>query len=116
MTTAYWKAYSTLTEALLTVAHEAIHLSGVVGARFSNGVQGGTTQPEAKATCYGMQWIPYVAQQLGDTPDDGLAIEQYSWDLMDPQLENSVNGPYGSADGRPGGAMDMRPAGSTAWP
>ena len=116
MSTSYWKDYSTTAEALLTVAHEAIHLSGVVGARFSNGVLAGDQQAEAKATCFGMQWIPYVAGLLGDTPDDALAIAEYYWDFMDPQIQNSSNAQYWSADCQPGGAMDRRPAGSTDWP
>ena len=61
-----------------------------------------------------MQWMPYVAEQLGDTPDDALAIARYFWDKVYP-LDIS-HPPYWSADCRPGGALDLHLPGSTSWP
>ena len=116
MSTAYWADYSRYAEAMLTLAHESIHLSGVVGGRLSNGVQAGVPNAEAKATCYGMQWMPYVAEQLGDTSGDALAIAQFFWDFQYPRIQTGPNPQYWSADCKPGGAMDVRLAGTTDWP
>jgi hypothetical protein len=115
MTPAYWAAYDLDAIAILTLAHESIHLSGVVGGTLSNGVAVGDPQAEAKADCFGMQWMPYVAEQLGDTPDDAQAIARYFWD-KDYSLSRASHPEYWSADCRPGGALDTRPAGTTAWP
>jgi hypothetical protein len=112
---AYWAAYDLDAIAIFTLAHEAIHLGGVVGGTLSNGTAVGDPQAEAKADCYGMQWIPYVAQQLGDTPDDAQAIARYVWDKVYP-LSQPTHPEYWSPDCRPGGALDERPAGATAWP
>jgi hypothetical protein len=116
MTTAYWTNYSVVAQAILTIAHEAIHLSGVVGGRLRGGIYGGDPEAEAKANCEGMQWLPYVAEQLGDTPDDAQAIATYYWQLIYPLIQNSAYPGYWSSDCVPGGAMDIRPAGSTVWP
>jgi len=116
MTPAFWATYAVDAWAILTLAHESVHLSGVVGGTLSNGLAVGDQQAEAKADCYGMQWMPYVAEQLGDTPDDAQAIAQYFWDVVYPTIRTSPFPQYWSADCTPGGAMDIRPAGSTAWP
>ncbi len=116
MPDAYWDAYWDYATAILTVAHESIHLGGMVGVRFGNGVVAGDPDSEAKANCYGMQWMSYVAQQLGAAPDDAQAIAFFYWDLVYPNYKGSVYGNYWSADCRPGGPMDIRPAGKTAWP
>jgi len=71
MSPAYWSAYNAYSIGILTLAHESIHLGGAVGGTLSNGLRVGDPQAEAKGDCFGMQWMPYVAQQLGDTPDDG---------------------------------------------
>ena len=82
--------------AILTLAHESIHLSGIVGGTLSNGLAVGDPQAEAKADCYGMQWMPYVAEQLGDTPDDAQAIARYFWDKVYP-LDLTLDPEYWSA-------------------
>ena len=101
--------------AILTLAHESIHLGGVVGGRLSNGLAAGDQQAEAKADCSGMQWMPYVAEQLGDTPDDAQAIATYFWDKIYP-LSRATHPEYWSPDCRPGGALDAHLPGATAWP
>lgn len=116
MPDSYWDAYWGYSTAILTLAHEAIHLGGMVGMRFSNGVVAGDSDSEAKANCYGMQWMPFVAQQLGAAPDDAQAIAGFYWDVIYPGYKLSAYSNYWSADCRPGGAMDIRPAGKTAWP
>src|SRR5262245_12727569 len=116
MPEAYWDAYAAYSNAILTLAHEAYHLGGLVGQRFRNGVVGGDPDSEAKATCYGMQSIAAVAQELGATPDDAQAIATFYWDVIYPQYRASAYSNYWSAECRPGGAMDIRPPGETAWP
>lgn len=115
MTPSYWANYAVDAVAILTLAHESIHLGGIVGGTLSNGLAVGDPQAEAKADCFGMQWMPYVAEQLGDTPDDAQAIARYFWDKIYP-LSLPSHPEYWSADCRPGGALDTRPPGTTAWP
>src|SRR5262249_1994055 len=111
----FWAAYESYSIAILTLAHESIHLSGVVGGTLTNGLAVGDPQAEAKADCFGMQWMPYVAEQLGDTPDDAQAIARWFWDKVYP-LSRLTHPEYWSADCRPGGALDAGPAGRAAWP
>jgi hypothetical protein len=114
MNAAYWQAYENYSIAILTLAHESIHLSGIVGGTLSNGLAVGDPQAEAKADCYGMQWMPYVAEQLGDTPDDAAAIARFFWDKVYP-LDIS-HPPYWSAQCVPGGGLDLHLPGATSWP
>jgi hypothetical protein len=115
MPSAFWAQYATYSVAILTLAHESVHLGGMVGGQLSNGLSVGDPQAEAKADCYGMQWMPYVAEQLGDTPDDAQAIATYFWDTIYP-LARTSHPMYWSPDCRPGGALDVRPPGAVAWP
>jgi hypothetical protein len=113
--TTFWQDYDAYATAILTLAHESIHLGGTVGLRLANGTVFGDTLAEAKAQCYGMQWMPYVAEQLGDSPDDAQSIATYYWDRDYPRYQ-SLGGGYWSADCRPGGALDLHLPGATAWP
>jgi len=115
MTRAFWASYDLTAIAILTLAHESIHLSGVVGGVLSNGVAVGDPEAEAKADCFGMQWMPYVAEQLGDTPDDARAIARWFWEKVYPRALAS-HPEYWSPDCRPGGALDERPSGTAVWP
>jgi hypothetical protein len=112
--TAYWQTYTGYAYALLTLAHESIHLGGYVGGTLSNGVLAGYQDAEARAQCYGMQWMPYVAQQLGDTTDDALAIARYTYARIYP-LYKTGDPIYWSSECRPGGALDIHLAGSSIW-
>lgn len=113
----YWQSYDQLVEGIATLAHEPIHLWQI---------QSGYRVPsdslvESQATCAGMQWIPYVAEQLGDTADDAQAIADFYWLIDYPGMKNATTSyeqthPYWSADCVPGGALDIRAAGSTVWP
>src|SRR5262249_35125434 len=91
----FWTDYERTATALQTLAHESIHLGGVVGFQLPNGGAAGDPLAEAKAQCYGMQWLPYVAEQLGDTPDDALAIATYYWEVVYPRYRGTQ---YWSAD------------------
>jgi hypothetical protein len=113
MTDPYWSDYRRYALAMLVLAHESIHLGGAVGGVLSSGLAVGDQQAEAHANCWGLQWIPTVAEQLGATPDDASAIAAYAFDHIYPGYQGTA---YWSADCRPGGAMDIRPAGSPAWP
>jgi hypothetical protein len=112
----FWDDYESYVIAIETLAHEAVHLGGVVGLQFSNGRSVGDPLAEAKAQCYGMQWMAFAAEQLGDTPDDAQALATYYWDRIYPHYEGLLGGRYWSAECRPGGALDMRPPGDAAWP
>lgn len=104
-------------EALLTLAHETIHLE--------QDRAGAPVPPnrlvEAQAACSGLQWLDWVAVQLGDTLDDAQAIATFEWKLDYP-LEARLREPYArahpywSAQCKPGGSLDIRPPGSTFWP
>jgi hypothetical protein len=113
----FWSNYESYATAMLTLAHESIHLSGIVGLyRPATGAQFGDPDAEAKAQCYGMQWLPYVAEQLGDTPDDAQAIADYAWQVLYPRFKNLGNGEqYWSAACVPGGPMDLHMQ-RASWP
>jgi len=99
MPDSYWDAYWWYARTMLTLAHESIHLAN--------------DQSEVNASCYGVQWVRYVAEQLGAAPDDARAIASYAWDRVYPTYKN-VPG-YWSADCRDGGPLDLDPA-SSLWP
>jgi len=113
----FWNVYDQDAQAILALAHEPIHLwQDQAGAAVPP-----DTLVESQAECSGMQWMAYVAEQLGDTPDDAQAIATYFWTIGYPSLQStsdpySQSHPYWSADCVPGGALDIRAAGSTAWP
>jgi hypothetical protein len=112
----FWDNYQVYATAILALAHEAIHLGGIVLARAANGGLVGDGLAEAKAECYGLQWMPYVAKQLGDTPDDAQAIARYFWTEIYPGYQASQFNQYWSADCRPGGALDLHLPGPPPWP
>jgi hypothetical protein len=108
----FWDDYGNYGWAILTLAHESIHLQGDVDATV-NGQVVGDPLAEAHADCYGMQWMPWVAEQLGDSADDALAIAQYVYDILYPGTAGTA---YWSADCAPGGPMDVRPDKTQPWP
>jgi hypothetical protein len=117
MPESYWKAYAQYSDAILTLTHEAFHLAGIIGGwRLRGGIIAGDPQAEAKATCYGMQWMRHAAVELGATPDDGQAIARFYWDNVYPEYRTSRHSQYWSPDCRPGGPLDQRAPGKTVWP
>ena len=92
--------YFATAEALQTLAHESIHLKG--------------DPVEADAECFGMQWLAYAAQQLGDSADDAHSIAQYYATQVYPQRQTQSPA-YWSADCRQNGSLDLTP-GDGAWP
>jgi hypothetical protein len=113
----YNAQYDDYAQALITLAHESIHvIQGTKG-----NVVPADTLVEAQAECSGMQRTPLVAEQLGDTPDDAEAVADYLWLLTYPTEAHptdaySIQHPYWSADCTPGGPLDVRAPGTTLWP
>jgi hypothetical protein len=113
----FFTAYASYAQALLTLAHESIHLAQATA--------GAPVPPdslvESQAECSGMQWTARVAEQFGDSPDDAQTIAAFFWLIGYPNEAHasdsySLARPYWSADCKPGGLLDIRPAGSAVWP
>lgn len=113
----YYKQYDDYAQALITLAHESIHVI--------QGTKGNVVPPdslvESQAECSGMQRTALVAQQLGDTPDDAETVADYLWLLTYPSEAHpddpySIQHPYWSMDCMPGGPLDVRAPGTTLWP
>ena len=107
----YWSDYSAFASAILTLTHESVHLSGVIGGVTAQGVPVGDQGAEAKANCLGMQWLPAAAVELGASPADALAIAQFFYEQIYSPMRTSQPD-YWSPDCVPGGALDSRPAGT----
>jgi hypothetical protein len=84
---------------LWTLAHEAVHLSGVV--------------EEDVTDCYGLQWIPWAATQFGASPEYASMIGAKAWSLY--QVERPQLPAYYSTECREDGALDRSPGDGT-WP
>src|SRR5437773_772956 len=85
---------------LQVVSHESYHLWGAA--------------EEAKAECYGLQSIFYVANRLGASVDEAKALGRLYWSSV--YRQHGAQWPkYYSADCRNGGRLDLRPADSR-WP
>jgi hypothetical protein len=86
--------------ALQVVAHESYHLWGA--------------SEEAKAECYGLQSIFYVATQLGASLAQGKQLGKLYWTNL-YRVHGSQWPKYYSPDCRNGGRLDLRPRDSR-WP
>ncbi len=86
--------------ALQVVSHESYHLWGAA--------------EEAKAECYGLQSLFYVASRLGAPLVEAKALGRLYW--SDVYRQHGAQWPqYYSADCRNGGRLDLRPA-DERWP
>lgn len=111
------RAYEDTAEAILTLAHEAVHLGGAVGGTTTSGLAYGDPLAEARAECSGMQWVAYVAQQLGGSAADAVAISQFQARWRYPLRNTPGNAAeYWSADCVAGGAFDIRTDRAAPWP
>jgi hypothetical protein len=111
---AYWQTYEASVQALWVLAHESIHLlQDQVGAS----IDAILPMSETDANCYGLQWLPAVAEQFGATPDDAQSIADYAFANLYPAQQGlSANGSsYWSADCREDGPLDLTP-GDGIWP
>ncbi|MDQ2910204.1 MAG: hypothetical protein M3R39_04200 [Actinomycetota bacterium] len=77
-------------EALMTLAHESMHLRGWAD--------------EASAQCYGLQELAYVTQQLGGNAEQGRAVTAYIL-----AMQGGLPSEYQSGECRAGGAFDLHP-------
>lgn len=111
---AYWDTYRDDVFGLWALAHEAIHQQQFVGGVLLNSV---LPTSETDANCYGLQWIPWVAQQFGATPDDAQAVAEYAYEKLYPGYQGMTHdgSSYWSADCRPGGPLDLTPS-DNLWP
>jgi hypothetical protein len=78
-------------------AHEALHTMG--------------ERDEARATCFGMQWMEEAAVILGRTAAEGRHLATQFWKHWYDRLPPS----YRSNDCRDGGRLDLRPE-THVWP
>ena len=86
--------------ALQVVSHEAYHLWGAF--------------EEAKAECYGLQSIFYVADQLGASLEQGKELGRLYWTTL-YRVHGTKWPKYWSPDCRNGGRLDLRPN-DARWP
>jgi hypothetical protein len=75
-------------EALMTLAHESMHLRGWAD--------------EATAQCYGLQELAFTVEQLGGSPAEGRAVADYMLALQKWLPEE-----YQSAECAAGGKLDL---------
>lgn len=84
--------------AIQTLAHEMMHLYGV--------------RDEAKAECYGLQWLNWVAWKLGA---DGSLAREFATDYYQRYyLVQPPSTEYFSPECRDGGALDL--SATNPWP
>jgi hypothetical protein len=85
-----------MTEALLTLSHESMHLRG--------------WRDEAAAQCYGIQEVAYAVERLGGTVAEGKAVAQFAL-AMQPGMPDE----YQSGECRAGAGLDLHPE-TSAFP
>ena len=88
----------TLAWAIGTVAHEAIHLRGILD--------------EALTECYAMQYLAFAAQRLGATPRRPATSRVLHAETSPGKMPDQYQVAGGCQDG---GELDLRPA-DPAWP
>jgi hypothetical protein len=77
----YWIAYTRYSVAILVLAHEAIHTQQAVAGR----PLPASDLIETQADCSGMQWMRWVAEQLGASTNDAQAIANFYWHVVYPK-------------------------------
>ena len=88
----------TLAWAIGTVAHESVHLRGILD--------------EALTECYAMQYLAIAAQRLGATPQQARNLALLHWETSPGKKPDQYQVPAGCEDG---GRFDARPA-DPVWP
>lgn len=86
--------------ALQVISHESYHLAGFAD--------------EAKAECYGLQSMWYVANRLGAPLDEAKALGHFYWKVIFPQ-HNAQWPYYYSPDCKNRGKLDLR-QNDPRWP
>lgn len=87
-----------LARALVTLAHEAQHATGV--------------ESEVEAECFGQQRVRPLARLLGATKDYAASLAVHAWRYTYSRLPAA----YKSPDCRDGGPLDLNPAARGIWP
>jgi hypothetical protein len=97
------------TYALLAFAHESTHLrqDTIGSAPLSE------ADAEGQANCTGLQWVPWVAQQLGDTADDGQTLATWYFNRFFGTQYFPAE--YVPSDCHADGPLDLTP-GDGVWP
>jgi hypothetical protein len=85
-----------LVHAVVTLAHESIHLRG--------------ERDEAATQCYAVQLTARTAQLLGVLPAQAAAVGRYAL-----ARQSNMPAAYQSSECRPGGALDLHPE-TAFWP
>ena len=85
-----------LVHAIVTLAHEAVHLRG--------------EKNEAATQCYAVQLAARTAQRLGAAPGEAAAVGVYAL-----ARQRYMPSDYQSSECRAGGALDLHPE-TAAWP
>jgi hypothetical protein len=88
--------------ALLVVTHEFLHISSFSGSR-----------NEALTECQALQIVARVAEQLGASHEQALALARDAVAAHDELLREFEG--YANAECRPGGALDLAPE-TPEWP
>lgn len=109
--------YAHYAQAILTLTHESVHLGGAISGVFRTGQAFGEIEAEAKANCYGIQWMWWAATQLGASPQDAQALATWTYQVIYPGYRNAAGvSRYWSADCVPNGRLDIRADKTAAWP
>lgn len=101
-----WAEYDKYAMGMLVLAHESVHLYDLTAGRPID------LPFEARAECFGMQWLVYVATKLGAAADDARSIATYVLEKIYPRYQGTR---YWSADCRQDGPLDLSP-GDGVWP
>jgi hypothetical protein len=86
-------------DAMHTLAHESMHIRGI--------------RSETVADCYGLQAVPVVAEGLGASPNEAVALARYFAKHFDEIHRPPAD--YVSVECRRGGALDLTPQ-TQSWP
>lgn len=101
--------YRSYAIALEVLSHESIHLWD---ERVGYYVQT-QASAESRAECFGMQFVPLLANSFGADVDDARAIGKYYWEVEYPKWGTSS--PYWRPDCVPNGPLDATPNDGN-WP
>ncbi|MBM4363741.1 MAG: hypothetical protein FJ104_13755, partial [Deltaproteobacteria bacterium] len=90
------REYENVVLSLLTVSHEVMHLAGVYD--------------EATAQCHGLQWVAFVARELGADAEDAQSLAAYLFREVYPRAKATPRmAEYYSDECRAGGSLDLTP-------
>lgn len=106
-----WVEFATFAEALLSLAHESVHLRDLAEGQ---PIERDRAVSEARAECHGIQLVARVAEAFGAGADDAAGVAHWLARELYPTLE-AGSPEYWSPECRSGGALDLTPA-EDNWP